>query len=116
MTAVILTSIALFLAFATIVVTTVELLRARRGGCVMIRDLIATARRALSRATDHAILLGCLHGRRVYVFTEDLVIVWPPRTDESGEPAAWILSQPGVAPPASPSPDLSDLGEAGEVS
>ena len=83
----------------------------------MIRDLIAIARRALSRATDHAILLGCLqHGRRVYVFAEDLVIVWPPRTGKSGEPADRILSQPGVVLVVSTRSDLSDLGEAGEVS
>jgi hypothetical protein len=60
------------------------------------------ARRALSRAANHGIWLCCLQrGRRLYVFTEDLVVVWPPRHGQLREqvrpdfPAGWAFAPLG---------------------
>jgi hypothetical protein len=85
-----------------------------RGGT--IGRFIAIVRRAFSRATDRAILLGCLHyGRWAYVLVEDLVLVQPPRTGTSGELADWILRQSAAAMVTSTCPDVIWLDETGEA-
>ena len=78
------------------------------------RRLVSFGRRAFSRGADHGVWLGCVqYGRRVYVRTEDLVLVLPPYTARSSALADWILSHPGAVLATSTCPDLYELGEEG---
>ena len=89
----------------------------RRVATWAVCGLLGFGRRVFSRGAGHGVWLGCVdYGHRFLVFTEDLVIVWPPRTGKSPLLADWILSQSGVEPTASTRPDPRELGEEGGAS
>jgi hypothetical protein len=85
--------------------------------------LVALGRRVLWRGAHyisrgvHYVSLGCIrYGHGVYVFTEDLVIAYPPRTGRSPALAEWILNQPDATPATSTRLDPDELGESGGAS
>jgi hypothetical protein len=85
--------------------------------------LVALSHRAFLRGVHyvsrgvHYVSRGCVqYGHGVYVFTEDLVIVGPPRAALAAALAEWVRNQPDAAPVTGTNPDPAELGEGGRAS